>query len=149
MAYFYCDQGVAIDLPVSPSSNARKAVATVYGGLLAAIPSGIICLAFFPLPEDYDYRNHAGEAFTMVIIGMFICGGFIGLRSLNAEKWSDVMLSVIGSYVGVTITPLFIGLSSGEVLPIIGIATIGIFASAVGSLLVHKLFPPVMNKDNF
>jgi hypothetical protein len=124
------------------SSLARDAVGFLAGAVLAAVAAGLIFVAFFPLPKEHDPRNHTGEAFMMTVLVMFFCGGFIGRRGFSAEALSDLLPSVIGTYVVVVVLPLIAGLSFIELAPFLGFASAGVAASVAGSLLLLRWFPP-------
>jgi hypothetical protein len=123
------------------SSLARDAFGFLAGAILAAVAAGLIFVAFFPLPKEHDPRNHTGEAFIMTVLVMFFCGGFIGRRGFSAEALSDLLPSVIGTYVVVVVLPLVAGLSFSELAPFLGFASAGVVASVVGSLLLLRWFP--------
>jgi drug/metabolite transporter (DMT)-like permease len=123
------------------SSLGRDAVGFFAGALLAAIAAGLVFVAFFPLPKEHDPRNHTGEAFMMTVLVMFFCGGFVGRCGFSAEALSDLLPSVIGTYVVVVLLPLVAGLSFGEIMPFLGFASAGIAASVAGSLLLLRRFP--------
>jgi hypothetical protein len=125
----------------SQSSIARDTAGFLAGAILAAVAAGLIFVAFFPLPKESDPRNHTGEAFMMTVLVMFFCGGFIGRRGFSAEALSDLLPSVIGTYVVVVLLPLFAGLSFRELLPFLGFASTGVAASVAGSLLLLRWFP--------
>jgi small-conductance mechanosensitive channel len=123
-------------------SLARDAAGFFLGGILAVIAAGLVFVAFFPLPRDHNPRDHTGEAFMMTVLVMFFCGGFVGRRGFRAEALSDLMPSVIGTFVVVILLSLFAGLDVGELAPLLGFASAGVVASAVGSLLLMRWFPP-------
>jgi len=124
------------------SSLARAAAGFLFGGILAAVAAGLVFVAFFPLPKEHDPRNHTSEAFGMTALVMFFCGGFIGRRGFSAEALSDLLPSVIGTFVTVVLLSLTAGLDFGELAPLVGFAATGVVASAVGSLLLMRWFPP-------
>jgi hypothetical protein len=124
------------------SSLARDTAGFFLGGILAAVTAGRVFVAFFPLPKEHDPRNHTGEAFMMTVLVMFFCGEFIGRRGFSAEAFSDLMPSVIGTFVAVILLSLFAGMDFGELAPLVGFASAGVIASAVGSLLLMRWFPP-------
>ncbi len=78
----------------------------------------------------------------MTVGVMFFCGGFIGRRGFSAEALSDLVPSVVGTYVIAVLFPLIAGLSFGELAPLVGFASAGVVASAFGSLLLMRWFPP-------
>jgi hypothetical protein len=123
-------------------SLARDTAGFFLGGILAAVTAGLAFVAFFPLPKEHDPRNHTGEAFIMTVLVMFFCGGFIGRRGFSAEALSDLLPSVIGTFVTVILLSLVAGLDFGELAPLVGFASAGIVASAGGSLLLMRWFPP-------
>ena len=124
------------------TSLARDAAGFLLGGVLAAVAAGLVFVAFFPLPKEHNPRNHTGEAFAMTVLVMFFCGGFIGRRGFSAEALSDLIPSVVGTFVTVVVLSLFAGLGFGELAPLVGFASAGVVASAVGSLLLLRWFPP-------
>jgi len=127
---------------INRSSLARDAVGFLLGGILAAIGAGLIFVAFFPLPKEQNPRNHTGEAFAITVLVMFLCGGFIGRRGFSAEALSDLLPPVIGTYVAVILLALTAGLGFSELAPLVGFVSAGVVASAVGSLLLMRWFPP-------
>ena len=78
----------------------------------------------------------------MTILVMFFCGGFIGRRGFSAEALSDLIPSVIGTFVTVVLLSLTAGLDLGELAALVGFASAGVVASAVGSLRLMRWFPP-------
>jgi hypothetical protein len=128
-------------------SLARDTAGFFLGGILAAVAAGLVFVAFFPLPKENDPRNHTGEAFTMTVLVMFFCGGFIGRRGFSAEALSDLLPSAIGTFVAVILLSLFAGLDFRELAPLVGFASAGVVASAVGSLLLMRWFPPRTHHD--
>ena len=124
------------------SSLSRDVAGFLLGGVFAAIAAGLMFVAFFPLPKEQDPRNYTGGAFMITILVMFFCGGFIGRRGFSADAFSDLLPSVIGTYVVVVILCLMAGLDFGELAPLVGFATAGVIASAAGSLLLLRWFPP-------
>ena len=123
-------------------SLARDTAGFLLGGMLAAVAAGLVFVAFFPLPKEHNPRNHTGEAFMMTVLVMFFCGGFIGRRGFSAEALTDLLPSVIGTFVAVVLLSLTAGLDFGELAPLVGFASAGVVASAVGSLLLMRWFPP-------
>ncbi len=119
----------------------RNALGFITGAILAAVAAGLIFVAFVPLGNIRDGRNHAPEAFMLTVLVMFFCGGFIGRRGFSAEALSDLLPSVIGTYAVVVALPLFAGLSIGEALPFVAFASAGVAASIIGSLALLRLFP--------
>ena len=119
----------------------RDALGFVAGGILAAVSSGLVFLAFVPLGDIYDGRNHVPEAFMLTVLVMFFCGGFIGRRGFSAEARSDFVPSIIGTYVAVVGLPLLAGLSLIEALPFVGFASVGVASAVIASLIFSKRFP--------
>ena len=130
------------------SSLARDAAGFLLGGVLAAVAAGLIFVAFFPLPKEHNPRNHTGEAFIMTVLVMFFCGGLIGRRGFSAEAFSDLFPSITGTYITVVVLSLIAGLDFGELAPLVGFASAGVVASAVGSLLLMRWFPPKARPDD-
>ncbi len=119
----------------------RDAVGFVAGGILAALSAGLIFVAFIPLGDIHEGRNHVPEAFMLTVLVMFFCGGFIGRRGFSAEAASDFLPSIVGTYVAVLGFPLLAGLSLKEALPLVGFATVGVGSAFAASLLFLKCFP--------
>ena len=109
--------------------------------MFAAVAAGLVFVAFVPLGDIRDGRNHVPEAFMLTVLVMFVCGGFIGRRGFSAEARSDFYPSIIGTYVAVLGLPLLAGLSVIEALPFVGFATAGVVAVAVASLAFLRWFP--------
>lgn len=78
----------------------------------------------------------------MTVVVMFLCGGFIGRRGFSAEGLSDLLPVVIATYAAVVLLSLFGNLGADEIASLVGFATAGVLASAGGSLLLKKRFPP-------
>jgi hypothetical protein len=119
----------------------RDAVGFIAGGILAAASAGLVFVAFIPLGNIYDGRNHAPDAFMLTVLVMFFCGGFVGRRGFSADSRSDFLPSIIGTYVAVVSLALLAGLSLIEILPFVGFASAGIVCAVVASLLFLKWFP--------
>lgn len=126
----------------NPPSLARDAAGFLLGGILAAVAAGLIFVMFIPLPKEHNPQNHTGEVFIMTALVMFFCGGFIGRRGFSAEAFSDLLPSVIGTYVAVVLLSVVAGLDFSEFAPLVGFASAGVVASAVGSLLLSRWFRP-------
>jgi hypothetical protein len=126
-------------------SLGRLVIGFVAGGLLAAVAAGLVFSVFFPVPQDHN-RNHNGEGLELTIGLMFFSGGFIGVRGFNADALSDLAWPVIGSYVVVAIIYAMVGFSLRQIAPPLAcFSTAGIVASAIGTLLLRKWFPPELN----
>ena len=125
----------------------RDVIGFVSGGLIAAIASALVLLAFFPLPPEPDPRNHTGEALVLLCIAMFFCGGFIGRRGISAEYWSDLFPSVGGSFVASVVLCLVASLDLRETATMMGFAAVGIVSSAVALLLLGRRFPLKTESD--
>ena len=123
------------------SSLGRDIAGFLLGGVLAAIAAGLVFVTCFPVPKEHDPRNHTGEVFALTVLVMFFCGGFIGRRGISADALSDLLPSVIGTYVAVVLLCLTAGLGFGELAPLVGFATVGVSASAAGSLFLLRWFP--------
>lgn len=119
----------------------RDALGFLVGGILAAASAGLLFVAFIPLGDINNPRNHVPEAFMLTILTMFFSGGFIGRRGFSAEGRSDFFPSIIGTYVAVFGLPLFAGLSFSEALPFAGFATAGVVAAVAASVVFLKWFP--------
>ena len=121
---------------------ARDAAGFFLGGILGALAAGLVFVAFFPLPKEQTPQSHVREAFAMTVLVMFFCGGFIGRRGFSAEAGTDLLPSVLGTYTTVILFSLIADLDFSELLPLIGFASVGVVASAAGSLLLLRSFPP-------
>ena len=119
----------------------RDLIGFIAGGILAAVSAGLVFVAFVPLGDIRDGRNHVPEAFMLTVLVMFVCGGFIGRRGFSAEGRSDFYPSIIGTYVAVLGLPLLAGLSFIEALPFVGFASAGVVAAVVASLAFLAWFP--------
>ena len=119
----------------------RDALGFAAGGVVAATSAGLVFVAFIPLGDIYDGRNHVPEAFMLTVLVMFFCGGFIGRRGFSAEAPSDFLPSIIGTYIAVIGLPLLAGLSFREALPFVGFASAGVATAMVASLVFLKKFP--------
>jgi hypothetical protein len=119
----------------------RDAVGFIGGGVLAGASAGAVFLAFIPVGDIYDGRNHVPEAFMLTVGVMFFCGGFIGRRGFSAETRSDFLPSIIGTYLAVLGLPLLAGLSLGEALPFVGFASVGVVAAVTASVVFLKWVP--------
>jgi multisubunit Na+/H+ antiporter MnhB subunit len=119
----------------------RDVVGFFGGGLVAAIAAGLVFLAFFPLPPPKP-TDHTREALAVLVLVVFFCGGFIGRRAFSADFWSDLLPSIITSYVVIGFLCLISGLDFSESAPMIGFASVGIVTSAVVLLLLGRRFPP-------
>jgi hypothetical protein len=111
------------------------------GGVVAAVAGALVFLAFFPLPEPKP-TDHTREALAVAILVAFFCGGFIGRRAFSADFWSDLLPSVIGSYVVIGFLCLISSLDFSESAPMVGFVSVGIVSSAVALLLLGRRFPP-------
>lgn len=123
------------------TSLLRDLVGFIVGGLVAAVASALVFLAFFPLPEPKP-TDHTREALAVLVLVVFFCGGFIGRRVFSADFWSDLLPSVVTSYVVIGFLCLLSGLDFSESAPMIGFASAGIVTSAVVLLLLGRRFPP-------
>ena len=119
----------------------RDALGFIAGGILAAASSGLVFVTFNPLGDIYDGRNHVPEAFMLIAMAMFFCGGVIGRRGFSAEARSNFVPSIIGIYVAVVGLPLLAGLSLAEALPFVGFASVGVASAVAASLVFSKWFP--------
>jgi hypothetical protein len=126
---------------IRQASFARDLIGFVTGGLFAAAAAGLVFVAFVPLGDIRDGRNHVPEAFMLTVLVMVVCGGFIGRRGFSAETRSDFYPSIVGTYVAVLGLPLLAGLSFVESLPFVGFATAGVVAAVVASLAFLAWFP--------
>jgi len=120
---------------------ARNMVGFLVGGIAAALAAALTFLAFFPLPEP-EPTDHTREALAVLVLVMFFCGGFVGRRAFNADFWSDLLPSVLGSYAVIGFLCLLSSLTWREAAPLIGFATAGIVTSAVILRLLNRRFPP-------
>ena len=125
----------------SHSSLLRDVVGFVAGGLAGAVAAALIFLAFFPLPEPKP-TDHTREALAVLVLVVFFCAGFVGRRAFSADFWSDLLPSVITSYVVIGFLCLISSLDFSEAAPMIGFASAGIVTSAVLLLLLGRRFPP-------
>ena len=123
------------------SSLLRDVVGFVVGGLAAAVAAALIFLAFFPLPEPKP-TDHTREALGVLVLVVFFSGGFIGRRAFSADFWSDLLPSVITSYVVIGFLCLISSLDFREAATMIGFASAGIVTSAVLLLLLGRRIPP-------
>ena len=134
-------------MSIGPSVNIRQpsfmrdALGFIAGGILGAASTGLIFVAFIPLGDIYDGRNHAPTAFMLTVLVMVFCGGFIGRRGFSAEARSNFLPSIIGTYVAVVGFPLLSGLSLVEALPFVGFASVGVVSVVIASLVFLKWFP--------
>jgi hypothetical protein len=122
-------------------SFARDALGFFVGGILAAASAGLTFVAFIPLGNIYDGRNHAPEAFMLTVLAMFFSGGFVGRRGFSAGGRSDFFPSIVATYVAVLALPLLAGLSFGEAMPFVGFASVGVVAAVTASVMFLKWFP--------
>jgi len=126
----------------------REICGALAGGALASVGSGCAFLWFFDLPSEWnpDRPNYAGTVFAMIVLVMFICGGFIGRRGFVADSVSEVLPAVLGSYVAVIFLSFLASLDLSEIAAMAGFATAGIVTSAAGSILLQVPFPTEATK---
>ena len=120
----------------------RDVIGFFGGGIAAAVAAALIFQVFFPLPPDPKPTDHPGEALAVLVLAVFFCGGFIGRRAFSADFWSDLLPSVITSYVVIGFLCLISNLDLSEAAPMIGFASVGIITSVVFLLLLGRRFPP-------
>jgi hypothetical protein len=128
-------------LNIRQRSAIRDVLGFAAGGGAAGASAGLVSLAFIPLGDIHDGRNHVPEAFLLTVMVMFFGGGFVGRRGCSASARSDFFPSIIGTYVAVFGLPLLAGLSFIEALPFVGFATVGIGSAVAASLLFLRWFP--------
>lgn len=117
--------------------------------MAAATVAGLVFIFFFPaLPEsDLNYTDRNAAEGLLVVV-MFFCGGFIGRRGLSADFLSDLAWPVAGSYVAVVFLSILASLSLGEIATMVALATTGILASTVISLVLLWRFPRRENAES-
>ena len=125
----------------------RDALGFVAGGILAAAAAGLTFVAFIPLGDIYDGRNHVPDAFMLTVLVLFFGGGFIGRRGFSAGARSDFLPAIIGTYVAVVGLSLLAGLSLGETLPFVGFASAGVVGAIAASLVFLTWFPLELPPD--
>jgi hypothetical protein len=118
----------------------RDVVGFLAGGLLAALLSCVVFLAFFPLPPPKP-TDHTREALAMLLFVNFFCGAFIGRRALSADFVSQLLLSLGGSYVVMVLLCFLASLDFSETATMIGLASAGIIPSAAALFLFGQRFP--------
>ena len=113
------------------------------GGLSAAVAAGVTLVTIYPISPDQPGRpNYGPVVLTVVVIGSFICGGFVGRRAFSALSWSDMLPSVIASYAVMGFLCLISSLDLSETARMVGFVSVGIVTSAVVLLLLGHRFPP-------
>lgn len=120
----------------------RSVLGFLVGGLLAASAAAAAFFCFYSLPKTPDPRDHTGEAFALLMLVVLVSGGFIGRRGFSADFVSDLLWPVGTVYGIVVFICLLSGISFGEASIMIAFASVGVFASAAGSLLLRKRFRP-------
>ena len=123
------------------SSLLRDVVGFVLGGLAAAVAAALTFLAFFPLPEPKP-TDHTREALAVLVLVVFFCSGFIGRRAFTLDFRSDLLPSILTSYLVIGVFCLISNLDLSEAAPMIGFASVGIITSVVFLLLLGRRFPP-------
>jgi hypothetical protein len=83
---------------MNQSSFLRDLGGVVVGGITAALATGLVFIAFNPIPAVRTPHNHAPEVLGLLAAAMFFAGGFIGRRGISAEFRSDLLRPVIGTY---------------------------------------------------
>jgi hypothetical protein len=142
MSLLDCGPNLTRPVKMKQSSLLRDAVGGTVGGLAAAIAGAAVFLAFVPLPAEPSPGNHTGEALRMLSLVLFSCGGSIGWSGFSADAWSDLYPSVIGSDVVIGLLCRVASLDLRQTATMPGSASAGLAASAVGSLLLARWFPP-------
>lgn len=120
----------------------RNVIGFLIGMVLGSGAAALTFLCFYSLPAEPDPRNHNGEAFAILVLVMAICGGFIGHRGFTADFFSDLLWPVGVVYGIIMFLCLLSSISFGEIAIMIGLASAGVLASAAGSILLRKWFPP-------
>src|SRR5262245_19019546 len=123
------------------SSLLRDAVGFLIGGTAAAIAAALVFLTFFPLPESKP-ADHTRDALAVLVLVVFFCGGFVGRRAFSADFWSDLLPSLIGSYLVICLLCFISGIPFRAAAAMIGFASAGIVTSMTVLLLLSRRFPP-------
>jgi hypothetical protein len=118
----------------------RDVIGFFGGGIAAAVAAALIFQVFFPLPPNPKPTDHTGEALAVLVLAVFSCGGFIGRRAFSADFWSDLLPSVVTSYVVMLFLCLTASLDFRETATMIGLASVGIVASTALLIFLGRRF---------
>ena len=127
---------------MNQSSFLRNLIGFLVGGVTAAVATGLVFSAFHPMPAERTPHNHTPEVLAALAIAMFFAGGFIGRRGISADFFSDLLPSVIGTYLILGFLCAIASLDFVEIAAVLGFVTVGVVASTVVSLLLLRWFPP-------
>jgi len=132
---------------MNQSSFLRDLAGFVVGGITAALATGLVFIAFNPIPTVRTPHNHAPEVLALLAVAMFFAGGFIGRRGISAEFRSELLRPVIGTYLIIAFLCLIASLDLTETGAVLGFVTVGVVASAAVSLLILRWFPPRVDDE--
>lgn len=125
----------------------RDLIGFLVGGVTAAVATGLVFSAFHPMPAERSTHDHTPEVLAALVIAMFFAGGFIGRRGISADFYSDLLRSVLGSYLILGFLFVIASLDFVEIAALLGFVTVGVLASAVVSLLLLRWFPPKIDHE--
>jgi hypothetical protein len=132
---------------MNQSSFLRDLTGFLVGGVTAALATGFVFSAFHPMPAERTPHNHTPEVLAVLVIAMFFAGGFIGRRGMSADFYSDLLPSIIGTYLVLGFLCVIASLDFVEIAAVLGFVTVGVVTSVVVSLLLLRWFPPKIDHE--
>lgn len=119
----------------------RDLIGLLSGGVSGAVATGLVFRLIFPAPDEFTPRDHTPEVLLLLVIATFLAGGLVGRAGFNAEFYSDVLPSALGSLFVIGFLGFIGSLDLDEVAAVMGFAAVGIVTSAVVSLTLLHWFP--------
>lgn len=126
---------------IDSSSLGRDLAGFATGAITGATSSWLVFVSFIPLPPEDLQRDYARAVCGAIVLVSFFAGGFIGRRGFSADALADLVPPILGTYAVSVFLCLAAGVSWGEAVPLLAFVSVGMFASALLSLALQKLFP--------
>ena len=120
----------------------RGLVDAIAGAFFAGLATVLVFQLLVPLPSDPEPTDHTGTVRAVVLLFNLVAGGFVGRRGFTADHLGELGPAIIGSHSVAIFLSVVAGLNLVETAGIVGLASVGTIASAIGTIMLKALFPP-------